>query len=428
MRDGRVSDATALDRDDATHVFPASVPGTSEFTYVAVSSSGRRMIRLKSSVGQTDLSPADGHGVLFGTPGWLLWVKDGTLLADRRDADGKMERRERPLALETGVTRNGRGLFAASTDVLLHAPAAERPRRLIWMDLAGATTGAITDVGDYWQVRLSPDDRTAAVTARDPLLRSLDIHLMPVIGTAPPWRITTSLAADTDPVWSADGRQIAFRTMRRGKPEVFVTRGSPGVSSNDQDSPTPLNMPGEIPTDWRDGELLAQVRGGRGFDVVHVVQNTGRVTPVADSPFNETDARWSPDGQWITYVSDESGRPDIYVVRRAIAGGEEAAPQRVSIGGGTHPRWTADGRALLFLRGSTVMRVEVPRQGARLNPPLALFDTPGIRDFDVAHRGGQIAALVPAASEPVDSVAVVLNWRSLLPERTTQSSRSDRQR
>ena len=153
--------------------------------------------------------------------------------------------------------------------------------------------------------------------------------------------------------------------------------------------------------------MLLQRRGKSGFDLIRMNEATGAVTVITDSPFNETDARWSPDGQSIAFVSDEPGRPDIYV----MDGRNER--RRVSLGGGTHPRWRRDGRALLFLRGSTVMRSA--RTGSTFEPPEPLFDVPGIRDFDTAHRSDRIIALLPAQSERVDNVSVLLNWRSLLP-------------
>ena len=153
--------------------------------------------------------------------------------------------------------------------------------------------------------------------------------------------------------------------------------------------------------------MLVQRRGKSGFDLIRINEATGALTTIAETPFNETDARWSPDGQLIAYVSDEPGRPDIYVTD----GRNER--QRVSLSGGTHPRWMRDGSALLFLRGSTVMRAA--RTGSTFEPPQPLFDIPGVRDFDTAHRSDRIIALLPAQSEPVDNVSVLLNWRSLLP-------------
>lgn len=415
--DGRITEATHLVAGDVAHAFPAAVAQGQDFVYTAVRNDGRRIVRLKSAGADTDLGATTAHAMRAGPNGeWLLFVRDATLLADRFAGDGaSLAGLDVPLALDVGTTRQGRGLFAATADVLVYARAAERPRRLVWLDMQGAPTGTVADAGDYWQVRLAPDDSRLAVTARDPLLRSLDVLMVPVNAALPSIRLTTSVAADTDPVWSRDGREIAFRSMQRGRPEVLAT---PAAIDPEKDEPgRPLQTDGEVPTDWRGAELLAQRRGKAGFDLIQVNIANGEARAIAETPFNETDGRWSPDGQWIAYVSDEPGQPDIYVTNGR---GER---QRVSVGGGTRPRWTADGGALLFLRGSTVMRVE--RSAGRFDAPQPLFDLPGVRDFDTSHRGNRILALLPAQSEAVEHVSVILNWRSLLrtpnPERRSQN-------
>jgi Tol biopolymer transport system component len=327
------------------------------------------------------------------------------LLADRLDEDtGNPTGVDVPLALNVGATRSGRGLFAATSDVLVYASANERARRMVWLDMQGAQVGTVADSGDYWQVRLAPDDNRLAVTARDPLLRSLDVLMVPVTTAGPSLRLTTSVAADTDPTWSPDGREVAFRSMQRGRPEVLATRST--IQPGKEEPAWQLQTDGEVPTDWRGAELLIQRRGNAGFDLIRVNPTTGETRAIAETTFNETDARWSPDGQWIAYVSDEPGQPDIYLT------GGRGERQRVSLSGGTRPRWTADGQALLFLRGSTVMRVA--RTAGRFAAPQPLFELPGIRDFDTAHRSNRIIALLPAENEPVESASVVLNWRSLL--------------
>ena len=405
--DGRVSDATHLTPGDVAHVFPVALASSQDFVYVSVRDDGRRVVRLSANGAEIDLGPTSGHAALLGpAPGWLLFVRDGTLLADQRSADGSMAGRDAPVALEVGATRAGRGLFAASADVLFHAKSLDRPQRLVWLDRSGARLGTAADEGDYSQVRLSPDDTRAAVTTREPLLRTLDLLMVPLTGAAPSIRLTTALAADSDPAWSEDSRQIVFRSMRRGRPEVFALRAS--TTPADDDAARSVSTDGELPTDWRAGQMLIQRRNKGGFDVVRVNEATGEATPIADTSFNETDARWSPDGRLIAFVSDEPGRPDIYV---AIQSGEK---RRVSLGGGTHPRWTRDGRALLFLRGSMLMRVARAASGDRFGSPQPLWELPGARDFDVAHRSERILALLPVQAEPVQEVSVILNWRSLL--------------
>jgi hypothetical protein len=419
--DGRVSDATRPVAGDNAHAFPVAIAPSQDFVYIAVRD-GRRTVRLHQGETEIDVATTTAHAAFIrATSDTLLFVKDEALLADERDPEtGRMAGRDRPIALRVGVAASGRALFAASSDVLIHSRAFERPRRLTWLAMDGTRNGIVADVGDYWQIRLSADDGRVAVTTRDPLLRSLDVVVFPVAGGSPGLRLTGSIAADSDPVWSPDSTQLLFRSMQRGSPEILVTPSSINPDAAD-DPARPLNATGDKPTDWRGQEVLIQKRGSAGFDLSRLDTVSRATSAVADTPFNETDGRWSPNGRWIAYVSDEPGRPEIY----AVAGGMR---QRISSGGGSNPRWTPDSRSVLFLRGSTIMRADLDAGGLRFESPRPLFDVPGIRDFDVAHHGDRILALLPVQAEPVDSVPVILNWRSLLTEEAQQRSRGRRDR
>ncbi|HET9194259.1 MAG TPA: hypothetical protein VFO21_15355 [Vicinamibacterales bacterium] len=405
LLDGRISDATRLPPGDVAHAFPVAAPGGQEFTYVAVRGDGRRVVRLRAGETETDLGMTGTHAELLDR--WLLFVRDTTLLVDYRGDDGRMGGHDFPLALDVGATERARGMFAASADMLLHAPAGEHRRQITWLDLATGRTGTVGDAGDFWQIRVSPDDRSLAVTARDPLLGSLDVLNIPVDDQAAALRLTTSIAADSDPVWSPDGRRIAVRSMQRGRPEVLVMPAALQAAADRPDSASAAAMTGDLPTDWRAGEMLVQRRAAGGWDLVRV-QATGPSRVVADSPFNETDGRWSPDGRWTAYVSDEPGQPEIYVHN------EHGDRQRISQGGGTHPRWTRDSRALLFLRESMLMRAELGSGGSRFGTPRRLVNFAGIRDFDLARtQTDRIFTLMPVQPNRRETVSVILNWRSL---------------
>ena len=418
---GHVSDATRLAAGDTAHVFPLAVAVSQDFVYIAVRD-GRRTVRLHHGETESDIGTTTAHAALIKAEhDTLLFVKDDALLADERDPEsGRLGGRDVPVALRIGVTSSGRGLFTASSDVLIHSRAVERPRQLTWLAIDGTHTTTVADVGDYWQVRLSADDSRVAVTTRDPLLQSLDVLVFPVVGSASGMRLTASIAADSDPVWSPDARQLLFRSTQRGSPEVLVTPSV--IDPNATDDPArPSGAAGDKPTDWRSHEVLIQKRGAAGFDLSRIDPVSGVTAVIAETPFNETDGRWSPDGRWIAYVSDEPGRPEIYV----LAGGMR---QRISSGGGSNPRWTRDSRSLLFLRGSTLMRADLDAAGIRFESPRPLFDVPGIRDFVVAHHSNRILALLPVQSEPASSVPVILNWRSLLTKDGQQRSRGKRDR
>jgi Tol biopolymer transport system component len=111
----------------------------------------------------------------------------------------------------------------------------------------------------------------------------------------------------------------------------------------------------ETPTDWRDRQIIVHAPAIEATSIYGPSTRTlARVRRSAKTGFNETDARRSPDGGWLAYVSDESGQPDVYAAR--WPGG---ARVRVSFAGGTRPRWSRDGRAVFFLRGSQLLRADL---------------------------------------------------------------------
>ena len=403
LRQGQVTAATALSAGDVMHLFPMS-SGSDAFVYVSVRDDGRRIARLVSGGQQRDLTATSGQAVLIDNQ--LLHVRDGVLLRYRLNPEtGALSSRGVPLALNVGLTPDGRALFAASPHLVLHAPAIPRARQLVWFDQSGARIGSTGDVGAYWQVRLSPDDRRVAVTATAPLLRTLDIIVMPTAGPGDALRLTSSITADTDPVWSPDGLRVLFRSLQGGRPNLFA-RSADGrdatderILASDQD---------ETPSDWNGRHVLFHARTSGALDVLTLDTRTGASGPVLNSGFNETDARWSPDGRWMTYVSDDSGQSDIYARR------DDGMRVRVSSGGGVRPRWSRDGRTLFFLRGSQMMRADMAAGDVpRFTPPRVLFDVRGIVDFDVAHGSDRFLAIVPVSSERPVTVGGLLNWASL---------------
>jgi len=128
------------------------------------------------------------------------------------------------------------------------------------------------------------------------------------------------------------------------------------------------------------------------------------------SRFNESDGRWSPDGRALAYVSDEFGQPDVFVQVWPTGG-----RVRVSSAGGSHPRWTRDGRTLFFLRGAEIVRVALTLDPLSVSAPTSVVTVPGVRDFDAAHRSDRLLAILPAQTATSTEIRALVDWQSGVP-------------
>jgi serine/threonine protein kinase/Tol biopolymer transport system component len=350
---GEVQAATLLDvtTDDTTHKWPVFLPDGDHFLYLVLSVDESRRGIYVGSLSQEPSRPTTrlfptGSSVSYVVPeghdtGFVLSVAGGQIQARPFDGDRRTV---------TGDPRSI-GIAAAETSVHYAAMMGVSPRLLAFADTVVPAGSQFASVGvDGKQLTLRPDREIAG-----PPRLSLDgarvtrSVLDPLTGDADIWiddlvrdtrvRISTSRDLDLAPVWSPDGRQVAYRSGPWGTSNLSI------ASADGTGVPRVLRCPGEpcLPTDWSpDGRFIfVNVRG----DVWTVqIIGEGSAQPWLDATSVQRDARISPDGRRISYVSHESGRPEVYV--QNLAG----PPDRIVVSrGGDQPVWSRHGRELFYV-------------------------------------------------------------------------------
>lgn len=411
---GQVSDATRLSGDDIGHAFPRPGPGGT-FIYVATTRKGRRVIRQVAPDGEHELTTTGGHGEMQGDV--LLHVRDTVLLAQRVDPERHvLVGRSTVLATGAGAGEMPHAYLASSPRLVLWASAPTANRVLAWIDRTGRVLATPSEPGDYWQVRLSPDERRAAVTALDPQLRTLDVYVVPLDNATMARRVSLALGPDTDPIWSPDGTRLVYRSVQNSIASIYARALDPLTAPEQEIIKTGADL---SPWDWQGNTLFYSVAapGTARMDLWMGDLRTNRTTQLTKSGFTASDAHLSPDGAWLTYVSEESGQQEVYVEPWP----KRAPRVRVSFGGGRRPQWAYDSQTVYFLRGNAVMQsgqigtTAVPA----FSTPAALFEVPGLRDIAVTRSGSRMLAVIGPPAGTTTSAHLVVDWAGLVPPAPT---------
>jgi Tol biopolymer transport system component/DNA-binding winged helix-turn-helix (wHTH) protein len=363
---------------------------------------------------------ADGH---------LLFIRSGTLLAQRFDAS-TLRLTADPQAIAEKVFSfhpTGAAAFSASHSGLLVYRAAAAPTRLRWVDSTGremATLG--TPAVFMTPFRLSPDGRRLAATVYEVGKGGMSLWIYDTQdGTAR--RLTTGRETEAMGVWSPDGTRLAFGRAAGATPRLYARSTQTGGAA---DPLTPALF--QLPTDWsRDGRfILYQTTGGAGepgADVAVVdLTRTGAAVPILHSEAQEFDATFSPDGTLVAFVSDETGTPELYVQPFAPDPQPHLTDQKrqVSRGGASVIRWRADGQELYFIGSENwIAAAAIDGRGKPKGPTRRLFQVnfpprqltsagPAV-GFDVTPDGKRF--LVPDTTGVRASPFVVIqNWPALI--------------
>ena len=422
---GEVTQLTTLDesRQETTHRWPFFLPDDRHFLYLARSAQQRE--RTGIYVGSLDskevkwITSADSN-VSYTRPGYLLFAREGTLMAQPFDAD-KLEVKGEAFPIIQRIRYISdlalAGFSVSSDGVLVYITGNPVPNQLTWFDRSGKQLGTVDPPAAYSRLRLSPDEKRVAVERSDSPAYYRDIWLIELArGVAS--RLTSDPTEDSFPVWSPDGGRIAFSSNREGQFNLYQKLSS-GAGGDEE---LLKSAEAKFMLDWSpDGRFILYRTPGRKTRAdVWVLPLFGdrKPFPFLQTNFAETWARFSPDGRWVAYVSDETGTDEVCV--REFQGSGDT--WHVSTGGGSFPRWRRDGKELFYNSGGKLMAVDVKASGSGFaaGVPKLLFEksvssSPGLNVrmagyFDVSGDGQRFLIPVQVEESLPEPITVVLNW------------------
>jgi len=352
--------------------------------------------------------------------GYLLFVREGTLMMQRFDATKLALSGDATPVVENLLSFPGEigptayAAFSTAGDHLIYRTGDQQTTRLTWYDRSGRALEAITEAAGYHEPSLSKDD-TKVLFGRSEL-STQDIYVRD-LARGNSLRLTFDPAADASAVFSADETQIIFYSNRDGK-DSFFRKSASGAGTEEL---ILTGTPGTYPDYWsRDGKfLLYETNGGSQTKIdLWVLPLTGdaKPFPYLETPFEEAHGQFSPDGRWVAYTSNESGRSEVYVQSFPLGGGK----WQISTAGGDQAQWRSDGKELFYVapdRNLMVVPIDASTTLA-VGKPAALFQTimplTGIRDdrnnYAVSKDGQRFLINTLADDSNRQPLILVLNW------------------
>jgi Tol biopolymer transport system component len=348
--------------------------------------------------------------------GYLLYVQDHTLLARRFDPNRLEVLGEAiPLASPVSTGTGANSAFSVSATGVIAYEAADSvatPSRLVWFDRAGKQTGSIGDEADYRIIELSSNGTRLAASIVAPGSITADLWLFD-LSRGSGGRFTSSPDDVNSAIWSPDDERVVFGLSDHGihdKPSDLIGEAKLLLKP-------PSNGPTSAESWSRDGRFIIYKTERFGPVWILPMQKDRAPIPLPALSGDAHTARFSPDGQWIAYSSTESGRSEVYV---APFPGRAGKRMKVSVDGGSLPRWRRDGKELFFVSNDRkLMSADSTPLGGGLEfgVPRTLFQTQ-MKDpisgwpYDVTPDGNRFLINVTTTTPP--SVTLLVNWPALL--------------
>jgi Tol biopolymer transport system component len=412
---GGVPVAAVKSSSGGTVAWPFFFPDGRHFLYFASGGQDKGHIMagsLDAKVKPKELVASDSLG-WYAPPGFLLYVKNETLVAVPFDAsDLKVTGEPVPVADNVNPISTGLASFSASDNgTLVYGASESSENRIVWLDRAGKE---ISEVGKPLGVNtcaLSPDGTRLAMSIRDAKSGRSDIWIRD-LERGVTSRLTFDPKDEFAPVWSKDGKSVIFASDRGGTNGIYEKSASGTGPTKKIWTSQDRIIPGGLSPD---GRFLAVNRWAQGTVQTWILPMAGSKKPYAflHASFQEGMPVFSPDGHYMAYVSNETGRFEIYVRRFPGPSGK----WQVSAEGGIDPQWSADGRTIYFrsLNSKLMAAPVTPGAGFQAGVPKALFTAEftagtGVDQYQVSRDGKKILLITPTERQKTSPITVILHW------------------
>jgi len=403
------------------HERPRFLPDGRHFIFVVINGDRAKSALVYGELGssRTRILGNIASGADYVEPGFLLYAKDGKLIARAFDAVTGEWRGEPTIVSETIRQQAvGTAAFSASPNGVVafdSVPIFAQQIEIVWMDRAGqvASTFSTTEAGHT--IALAPNGIVAAVEQTGSIW-IVDAER----GTRT--RLSLGNATQGHPVWSPDSKRVGFFAGDPGAvTQLFIKAvngtgdAEPLVGSGHQTNTS------KQPTDWsKDGRyfIFEEQTAASGWDINYVdLAADRRPLPLLNGPFNERLAQVSPDGKFVAYESTETGTTQIYV--SDFPNAKERWP--MSTQGGFKPRWHDNGRELVYVDPAGMLQSVAVKfeEGINAAPPAPLFEQGGIDtdglNYAMSHDGSRFLVVRLSRTAPSPRLSVIVNWPATLP-------------
>jgi dipeptidyl aminopeptidase/acylaminoacyl peptidase len=420
---GTSQSLTRFEKGETAHRWPEFLPGGRAVLFAAGTGSANWT---NAQVAVQPVGTGERRNLILGgtqpryaPSGHMVYAQGGSLMALPFDPQ-RLAVTGAAVPVVEGVqqsTANGDAQYSLSaTGSLVYVPGGVQAaqRRLVWVSRNGAEQPLAAPAHAYRGPRLSPDGRLVAVAIEEQETQTWLYD--PSRDTLT--RLTFGGNDNLYPLWTPDGKRIAFRSNKEGPGGIFwqLADGDGGLERL-YTSDTSEHV-GQSPNSWSpDGQLLAFIEQNptTGFDIWVLRMGDRKAQPFLHTPFNESAPRFSPDGHWLAYISDESGRFEVYAQPCPGPGGR----WQISTDGGTEAVWNRNGRELFYRSGDKMMAVDIATQPSfTVGKPRMLFEGPYLPtpttspNYDASPDGQRFLMVKPTeqAQAAPTQINVVLNW------------------